>query len=528
MGAARLLGSVAAITSLRAPLLALGGCDCTPCSPDLIPVRQCEGGGCEAGDAAKFVLGACRSSPPTSCGSAASCTVACPPGYTASGTTEFTCECPPESDDTLFKQYGRSTERPWLESKTGGRSRRRRSPAPPPPPPGHWSAGALNCTLSACPAADLNLPEHAEWTSTGCEGGAEHEFLDRGAVCVAKCSDGYYRTGGDTTRTCQVRGDDPAKGDMIWSGAALECTKAGTCDPTPDSAAGDDRDSAWQGRCTFKCGAKCSDWCEQGFQRPWVDGKPPPHTGVREYTCECPDGSDPRWKSEDGKSWEACVGCLDETKGAPVKCDCDSKPDWHARNQRGMDGQKIAASCEEGYERSGNLHRVVNYRCGKNDTWTAVGEGLDCRRAAAPPPAPAPGGLPQNLLDAGLSFWQWCGIVFLCGMVLAAIIVGLCCRYNRRCAKHTEIRSLLRQSFLGSENAPGTQLAEANVEARWNATMRQSSLPSSTSFRESSARRRPKGRASPTVHRPPIGIRSESPGLCICARSESQRWPSSG
>ena len=88
------------------------------------------------------------------------------------------------------------------------------------------------------------------------------------------------------------------------------------------------------------------------------------------------------------------------------------------------------------------------------------------------------------------------GIVLLCGMLLAA---GLFAARRRVCAKrdYSELGSILRQSFLGSDNLPGAQLADMDVEARWKAAAdeREGSALSPTASRASSSRRRPKGRA---------------------------------
>ena len=130
-----------------------------------------------------------------------------------------------------------------------------------------------------------------------------------------------------------------------------------------------------------------------------------------------------------------------------------------------MAGDTVAAECDEaaGYTRT--VQEASNYEC-DGTRWTAVGKGLECRQQTAPAPAPGPSGIPSQL--KGLTFGEIVGIVFVCGIVLAAAMFGV---HRRFCAKNHwgAVPSVLRESFLGSSKLPESQLADKDVEARWQA-----------------------------------------------------------
>eukprot|EP01045_Picozoa_sp_COSAG04_P017842 COSAG04_NODE_1609_length_6174_cov_10.786864_1_plen_680_part_00 len=418
------------VVALGCAPLALGPCECTACDPSklIVHTKECAAGTCHevSGPAA----GQCRASPSLACG--ASCEAGCPPGYNASGTTDFVCEnmCgdeparaeqagfgagsgkEPASLFTAFKQ-SRSAH-PWLkstfsrrrrttlESKTGSRSRRRRVP-------GRWSAGTLTCTLSECSASTVPLPEHAEWgagTDPGCRGGPGGRFLPAGTVCNATCSEGYYRSDGVGARTCRINGPN---GDTGWSGDLLVCTRDGTCSSEPDS------NSHWL-RGSSKCGATRKASCNAGYQRGWDASGKPTVAQTLEYTCECPDGENPRWTLAHSAG-APCLGCTDDA-GAPVECACDGPPTLNARDCRGKAGASCAAECLAGF---GQVGDISFYMC---DNRTGVGSWvggnlLRCERVH-PSRATSP--------------WD---IICMCTTVISALCIpAIIRRYNSRLEAH--------------------------------------------------------------------------------------------
>ena len=128
-----------------------------------------------------------------------------------------------------------------------------------------------------------------------------------------------------------------------------------------------------------------------------------------------------------------------------------------------MTGDLLAADCAEGYSRA--VPGVYNYECDGTGVWNSLGgKDLDCQQNTAP----GPSGIPQGLLDKGLTFGEIVVIVFVCGIVLAAAMFGV---HRRFCAKNHwgAVPSVLRESFLGSSKLPESQLADKDVEARWQA-----------------------------------------------------------
>lgn len=203
-----------------------------------IPVRTCEAGICRS-----HTLGArgeCRNNQCTESGK--ECSAVCPAGYSTSGGTRFTCE---EGD--------------------------------------RWSSGTLNCTLDECSAAEMHLPDNAEWaegTASKCRNGeSENGFFKQGTICIASCNKGYYSLpDGPRKRVCtKTAGTDGRLGDISWSGGGepLVCTKMSSC----TSALQGRQHRDWEPGCRMGCGSTCSSTCSA----PYRNGG----ENAQEYKCVC-------------------------------------------------------------------------------------------------------------------------------------------------------------------------------------------------------------------------------------------------
>eukprot|EP01046_Picozoa_sp_COSAG06_P000509 COSAG06_NODE_14_length_35011_cov_20.984132_12_plen_1219_part_00 len=162
----------------------------------------------------------------------------------------------------------------------------------------------------------------------------DHRF-EQGVRCNFTCKDGYYKSGGDATRTCN---------DGQWSGTPLICTRDGYCPSVlPFSAGvgipnqGPITPYEWRYHsqlvpgCDFRCGSSCAVQCEGGYTRE------PPFQASFQARCDCPDSKQtaPQWVP-DGNNHGKCFGCMDGEEH--VECKCDLPPTENAKSCRGKNG----------------------------------------------------------------------------------------------------------------------------------------------------------------------------------------------
>eukprot|EP01043_Picozoa_sp_COSAG02_P064523 COSAG02_NODE_9459_length_2209_cov_6.582938_1_plen_548_part_01 len=136
--------------------------------------------------------------------------------------------------------------------------------------------------------------------------------VEEGVTCSATCGPGYYRSSGDSSRTC-TRGS--------WSGEPLVCTKDGRCASELGRNGWQENSQLMDTACDTRCGKSCKVECKHGYYREAV------HADPFEVQCQCnrPDGAAQpvnEWvpTSFDPPEWVpgSCLGC--HRKGELVRC----------------------------------------------------------------------------------------------------------------------------------------------------------------------------------------------------------------
>ena len=185
---------------------------------------------------------------------------------------------------------------------------------------------------------ELTVPKNGKLVvASSCTG--NHQ----GAVCSATCKQGYYRSSGNSTRTCEINSNGPGVG---WSGDPLICTSDYTCPRELDT---DVHIGHWGGMCNPECGNNCTAWCSENYLT--AD-----RYKAKDYTCDC-EGENPVWKrglpgDAAATGIDTCLGCFDGA-GKPVKCDCDFPPVENALSCHGMatagEPVKCNAKCKKDF-----------------------------------------------------------------------------------------------------------------------------------------------------------------------------------
>ena len=257
---------------------------------------------------------------------------------------------------------------------------------------GSWSGSAVTCAACADPSAGVGVE------LVSCSSG----------TCTQACASGYYRTGGDSVRTCSTSSG-------AYSGSALTCAAC----VAPSTPTGGTRVCSADGsQCTYSCAAgyyrtagsdtrtcapESGAWSGIALQCQQCTAPAPGHRVARSCTVpgtcvySCTAGS----YHSGGTAERTCSITSGAWSGSEFQCTvCTAPvPPQHSTLACDADTYRCTAACDGGHYRSaGSVERLC-----VDGAWT--GTSLTCTACAEP----AAGAHVQLVSCSGGSCTQQCG-----------------------------------------------------------------------------------------------------------------------